>query len=311
SVLIISIKAEALEIRWNDESRDTIFINSALTDARKERFDDAGARVEFFARRFIGKPYKGHTLEGEREWLTINTDYLDCTTFVDMALALAKTSYSDTLTKEQTAYNLENMRYRNGQSEDYASRLHYNSDWACDNIMRANITDVTPDIYGCRYLTRNLNFMSTHRSLYPALSDKSQFEKIVEIEKNYIDCKIPYIPTASISNPKVLQSLKEGDIIGFATGVQNLDMAHLGIIVMQKGVPFVLHASSSHGKVEISRLPLPEFVKNNKKWVGIRVFRLNQPDNSTNQDFTSQIPFCRLFQQMISAAEHYISALLP
>ncbi|MDE5869798.1 MAG: DUF1460 domain-containing protein, partial [Muribaculaceae bacterium] len=232
---LISSNASAIEIRWNDESRDTLFINSALADAKKEKFDDAGSRITFFARKFIGKPYKGHTLEGEQEWLTINTDFLDCTTLVDMALALAKTSYTDTANKELTASNLENMRYRNGQGEDYASRLHYNTEWAADNIRRGNITDVTPDISGCKYLTRNLNFMSTHRSLYPALSDKSQYEKIVETEKNYLNCKIPYLPTASLSNPDLLSSIKEGDIIGFATENKNLDMAHLGIVVMLKG----------------------------------------------------------------------------
>ena len=42
------------------------------------------------------------------------------------------------------------------------------------------------------------------------------------------------------------------------------------------GVPHLLHASSSSGKVELSGIPLDDFMKRNPSLLGIRVFRLKE-----------------------------------
>lgn len=300
------------EIRWNNEAADTLNLNKLLKEATYLKFDNPGERVAFFGKKFIGYPYKAHTLEGEIELLTIHTEDFDCTTFVDVALALALASAVEDSNYQTFATILENMRYRDGECRDYASRLHYNTDWAAENIKRGKIIDVTPDLPGKEYLVRTLDFMTTNRSLYPALSDSDSYSKIKEVEKKYQNYKIPYIPVASLTNPKLIASLKEGDIICFATNRKDLDMAHLGILIFQNEKPYIMHASSSHGKIEISRLQLPEFVRNNKKWTGIRVLRLSSSALKDDKNyFTSQLPFCQLFLQMISEVEHYISALLP
>ena len=57
-------------------------------------------------------------------------------------------------------------------------------------------------------------------------------------------------------------------------GLKDLDVSHMGIIVIEKGEPYLLHASSSHGKVEITNVPLSEFMKKNRSLTGIRVIRL-------------------------------------
>ena len=50
----------------------------------------------------------------------------------------------------------------------------------------------------------------------------------------------------------------------------------MGIIVKESpdAEPYLLHASSSDGKVEISQRPLDDFLKKNRQWLGVRVFRL-------------------------------------
>ena len=44
--------------------------------------------MAFYAKQLLGTPYVAHTLEGDREWLTIDIDELDCTTFVENVLAM-------------------------------------------------------------------------------------------------------------------------------------------------------------------------------------------------------------------------------
>ncbi len=47
----------------------------------------------------------------------------------------------------------------------------------------------------------------------------------------------------------------------------------MGIIVKDApdAEPHLLHASSTHGKVEVTALPLAEFMKKNRRWLGVRV----------------------------------------
>ena len=67
----------------------------------------------------------------------------------------------------------------------------------------------------------------------------------------------------------------EGDVLALVSTLRDLDVTHMGIVVIEGGVPYLLHASSSHGKVEVSEIPLSDFMKRNRQWAGIRVFRLN------------------------------------
>lgn len=71
-----------------------------------------------------------------------------------------------------------------------------------------------------------------------------------------------------------MAALRNGDIVALVTKLKNLDVTHMGIIIMQEGVPYLLHASSSHGKVELTSVPLADFMKKNLSLIGIRVFRL-------------------------------------
>ena len=269
--------SQNMNVKWHNEASDTTRITEMLKEAAKIKFSNPSEVVGWFGRKFIGTPYVAHTLEGEEESLTINLDELDCTTFVELATALAYTRDEDRQSWHDLVYNLRRLRYRGGDVDGYASRLHYICDWATDNIHRGNIVDITGDIPGCKYLIRTIDFMSSNRDKYPALSDSAEFAKIKGVENTYRNHKFPYIKTTDLNSKEVLKYLREGDILAFVTNLKNLDITHMGMVVKgDDGVLRVLHASSTNGKVEISESSLPVFVKRNPKWLGVRVFRLNQ-----------------------------------
>lgn len=273
----IFASAQTFKVRWHNEASDTIRITELLKQASHIRFDNPSARVGWFGRQFIGTPYVGHTLEGDEEMLTVNLDELDCTTFVELALALAYTTGEDRQGWHDFLYNLRRIRYRKGELDGYSSRLHYICDWAVDNIHRGNITDVTRDIPGSRELVRSIDYMSENRDRYPSLADSAQYARIRDIENGYRNHKFFYIKSSDIGSKLIQKYLREGDILAFVSKLKNLDVTHMGMIV--KGVDgelYVLHASSKDGMVEISQAPLARFLKNNPAWMGVRVFRLKE-----------------------------------
>lgn len=263
-------------VNWHNEASDTTVITEILSETAKQHFNDPGKRTEYIARKFLGKPYVAHTLESDTEELTVNLDELDCTTLVDVVMALSYSVGENRLSWQDFLYNLQRMRYRNGEINGYGSRLHYNCDWAIDNIHRGNFTDVTTRLARAKYIVRSIDFMSAHRDRYPALADSATFEKIQSIESNYRNHRFPYIKTHDLGYKDVKDALREGDILAFVSNIKNLDVTHMGIVVKENGTIKVLHASSTNGKVEISASPIEDFVKRNRNWIGIRIYRLKE-----------------------------------
>ena len=79
--------------------------------------------VLFFANKFIGKPYVAHTLEkGVEERLVVNLNQLDCTTYVEVVVALTLAARNGDTTFDRFLYYLQHLRYPNGVINGYASR---------------------------------------------------------------------------------------------------------------------------------------------------------------------------------------------
>ncbi len=268
------ISAQSMEVRWHNEESDTTRITEMLKEAAKLKFANASARTEWFGRQFIGTAYVGHTLEGDHEALTVNLDELDCTTFVETALALAYTAGERRSGWQNFVYNLRRIRYRGGEVDGYGSRLHYICDWAMDNMHRGNVTDVTRDLPKCKYVVRTIDYMSSHSDSYPALADSTELSRIKTVENGYRNHRFPYIKTSDLGSKDVLASLRPGDVLAFVSNLKDLDVTHMGLVVKDGDKLKALHASSSNGAVEVSETALPDFVKRNRAWIGVRVFRL-------------------------------------
>lgn len=262
------------DVRFHNETSDTLRLTQLLDQAAAQTFANPEARVAFFGRAMIGTPYVAHTLEGDEEILTVNLEELDCTTFVETAMALAYTVGETRRSWRDFVYNLRRMRYRNGEVDGYPSRLHYICDWAVDNIHRGNFRDATRDFPRGNELSRTIDFMTSNRDKYPALADSANYARIRSIESGYRLHRFPYIKTVDLGSKDMKASFHDGDVVALVSSLKNLDVTHMGIVVLQSGEPYLLHASSKNGKVEISDRPLAEFMKRNRQWIGVRVFRL-------------------------------------
>lgn len=277
SLLALSLHVYALDIRtvrFYDEESDTSKITSILSGVDIRGNWEPGDKVVEIGMMFLDTPYVASTLEGKPEMLTVNVSQYDCTTFVETVIAMVKTLQEGRNSWRDFLFNLQNIRYRSGEIDGYPSRLHYITDWGMDNVYRGNFSEATTSINRHQFAVRSLDFMSRNASSYPALSDSMNLVRIKEVENGYRNVRFPYIKTINLSKTDVIDQLKNGDILAFVTNISNLDVSHMGILVFKDGVPHVLHASSSAGKVVLTQDSLYDFLKKNRNLIGVRVFRL-------------------------------------
>lgn len=249
-------------------------------ESQKSRFDELqprlsqvqaatrGDRLAAVGRIFLGVPYEPNTLEvNDEEALVVRFDGFDCFTFAESVLALAHApaAYQD--------YRdlLQDLRYRNGQIQGYASRLHYTSDWAHENVKNGHVADVTQAIGGVPY-EKTIDFMSKHRQSYQALkSDDGALAQIREVEQKLNQHKRYYLPKDQLA--QVEGRFKEGDILAITTSIAGLDVVHVGLAVFVDGRLHMLHASSKNKKVEITDEPLVDYLARHRTQTGVMVFR--------------------------------------
>lgn len=262
-------------VRYNCIQQDTAFITSIIDLSRTTKLSTPAERIVFVARQFMGVPYQSSTLEGDPEMLTINMSAVDCTTFVENVLALAMTIAEDTTTYKDFEKRLQSIRYRNGEISGYSSRLHYVSDWIADNSARGNFSEVTQDFPRTSKKTICLDYITTHRNSYSALKENDEeYALMQEIEKGYHNYTYTYIPTQMLASKQMQRNLKNGDIVLLTTNIKGLDVTHMGIIVMQQGQPYLLHASSRSNQVAVEKQSLYNYLTTNRKMNGIRIVRL-------------------------------------
>ena len=281
TLLLSTIAVNAASQQWMRFhcEKDTAVINQLLKSGYDSKITDPGKLMAFYGNKLLGTPYVAHTLECDEgeELLTINIEELDCTTFVETLYALTRTTLNGRYSWRDFANNLESIRYRNGQIDGYAGRLHYISDWIIDNAHRGLVTEITSSIPGTRYETKTLDFMTSHRDLYPALADSATFAQLKSFEIAYRSHRFPYINKNSAGSKKVTEKLKNGDIIALVTKTDGLDVSHMAIIVAdEKGVFHMLHASSAKKEVILESDDLKETLRRNRSCSGIRVIRIKE-----------------------------------
>ena len=131
---------------------------------------------------FVDTPYKAGTLEvDDAEDLIINCDEVDCTTFVEYALAMALCpQQGDDMQESDFARNLQRIRYRDGKIDGYTSRLHYISDWINNGVRQGFLEDVTA-AHSPFTQKLSISYMSTHPQLYKSL--KNSPENVAQMAK--------------------------------------------------------------------------------------------------------------------------------
>jgi Protein of unknown function (DUF1460) len=220
---------------------------------------------------FINAPYQAATLEAPgKEKLIVNLSSFDCTTFVETVLALARCAFHGKITPAEFRRSLKLIRYRQGTIAGYSSQLHYFTDWLRDNEKKKTLKNVSRQ-FDAEAQRKKINYMTTHRESYAALSNEDEFQKMLLVEKNISRKAFHIIGKDKVSRQKA--QIKNGDIIAFATNQAGLDVAHVGFAYWQDKNLHLLHASSKEGGVVISVKTLAAYLKNNKKYFGVILAR--------------------------------------
>jgi Protein of unknown function (DUF1460) len=207
----------------------------------------------------------------EEEGLDVNLKKFDCVTFVENMVALTQTRRAMPSAFDTFKKNLTNIRYRNSVI-DYASRLHYFSDWLFENEKRGLLRNITKDIGGQIY-PKNVFYMSYKKdTLYGNMADSATFIAVQAVEKEITKRQKFYIPKDKISD--VESKIRDGDVIAVTNRLEGMDIAHTGFAIRKNGRVHMIHASSQFHKVVITDVPLADYVMKNKAQTGIMVGRL-------------------------------------
>ncbi len=237
-----------------------------------------GDVIAAIGKSFIGTEYVAHSLEkGKTETLVIDLTGLDCTIFLENDLVFARCIKEKKTTFEDYEKELTKIRYRDGKIDQYPSRLHYFSDWIFNNEAKGIVKNISKEIGG-ESLKFNVDFMSTHPDSYVQLKNNPDFIPIIRKQEESINSReYFYIPKEKVA--LVEKGIHNGDLIAITSNVKGLDINHVGIAVkMDDGRIHFMHAPNVGYKVQITEIPLADYLKKIKTDTGIIVLRALEPE---------------------------------
>ncbi|MDX8341132.1 DUF1460 domain-containing protein [Draconibacterium sp. IB214405] len=268
--LLISVLT-SFSAKSTDNKKDKQICQDILFELKNQNNKTTAELVVEAGKLLMNTPYVANTLESSPEQLIVNLRELDCTTFAENCLALARTSKSTNSGFEDFKKELQHIRYRDGKIDGYPSRLHYFSDWIANNEEKQLTESVSASICNTKF-EKKINFMSHHPDSYKALANNAVFLAAIDKQEKQLSERVMYyIPTEELEAHKSL--LKDGDIIGITTNIDGLDITHVGIIVFKGNELHFMHASSKAQKVILSEETLYNYLSSRKSATGIMVAR--------------------------------------
>lgn len=241
-----------------------------------------GELIAEIGRSFVGTAYVPRTLEVEGpERLVINFRELDCVTFVENVLSVARLVKSDVGSRlsaregveREYAAALTAFRYRDRTINGYGSRLHYFTDWIGDAEVKGLLLDITDDLGGVADRER-INFMSTHVGAYRQLTEAANLERVGQTERRLSAMGRRFIPENKIAD--ISHQIRNGDVIAATSTVEGLDVAHTGLALWVDGTLRLMHAPLVGDVVQISEETLAERILRIAGQDGIIVARLTE-----------------------------------
>jgi hypothetical protein len=211
---------------------------------------------------FLDTKYVAFTLElwEDREACVVNLRGLDCVTFFESSLGIARMIGRGETTPEDLVREVTFTRYRGGRIGDYTSRLHYTCDWMYDNAQKGAVRLLTPDLPGAERFTEKVYFMSGKPNAYKQLKANPRLvPTIASLEAAINARETYYVPVDRIENIEPL--LQTGDIVGITAGQKGIDCAHTGMCFRDAdGTLRFMHAGQSAGRVLLDKR-LSEYLK--------------------------------------------------
>lgn len=262
-----------------DNFKGDLVFNRILTEANKNKWRTLpiGDLMGNIARQFEGTPYKEGTLEltPDREICSVNLNGLDCVTFFESTLDLARIKGGHT--PKDLLAEISLTRYRGGVPGDYSTRLHYFSDWLVDNDKKHVVKIL--DLPGAETFSEKVGFMSTHPRSYKALVAHPELIPVIKNQEATINNRaLKYIPIDKMA--AIESQLKTGDIVGVTTDIKGLDIAHTGLVIRdKKGIAHFMDASSLKRKMKVTLEPLSisQSLKQSKNFTGAMFARPLKP----------------------------------
>ena len=255
------------------DEQDRVSIEKWLQEAVSLPKDSC--RTLHFAKKMLGVPYVAGTLDGnEEEQLVVLVDSLDCTTFVETVLAFCIADKRGERDYEGFKKALTQIRYRDGILNGYTSRLHYFSDWICNNEQMGFVKECTSETACSLPKELWLDFMTTHVDSYlPMKKNPELVKEMTSHEKNWQGTVVSYIPKEKLNLPPEGLKIKDGDVLALVTNIKGLDVVHVGFAFWKDNQLHLLHASSSAKKVIEDPKTQYESSKNTKAHIGVRAIR--------------------------------------
>jgi len=232
SVLCLSIPN--LRAQDQKEINEAIYNRVAASVQNKVNLPTGELALEI-AKNFLGTPYVAFTLEVVPESLQVFLDKTDCILFVELCSCMALTLKGEKIvqgsfpeyTKPSYAllcHNIQNMRYRKGVVDGYASRCHYTSEWliqAAGNHVLYEYTSSLGKLYD-----QEFSFMSSHHKSYPQLIDDAVEAAKVARTEQWLNGQGPYwiISQEDLFKDEIISQIKDGDIITFISTQKGLDL---------------------------------------------------------------------------------------
>lgn len=192
-------------------------------------------RIRFFSAQFLGKPYLlGPTGESYLDTIDvkplINTDSLDCVTFIEHVLALSKSPTLDSLFG-----TLQRIRYFDGKIA-YKFRKHYFvEDWLGEGTFARQIF-LPNDTAETRTLPKQKFFRD--KGISYSEKDPELYLRYLPLEKALEFSKSPWQGESTVRG------------VGFVSRLKTIDTFHVGFLLLDKGQkPVLRDASFKFGKV--------------------------------------------------------------
>jgi len=204
---------------WTQKKLDSLWHESS-------GINDAGLRIDYLSKQFLGTPYQESTLIGDinsPEVFVINLEAVDCFTFLDYIESMRRSFSFDEFRE-----NLRKVRYRGGEV-NFKDRNHFFADW-CE--FNSNfIDDITGQLGGKKVIAV--------MKLLNQKDDGTYFLPGIQLRERLIT----YIPVNMIDN-SIFSQLRTGDYIGIYSKKKGLDVSHVGIFIKQEHKKYLRHASS-------------------------------------------------------------------
>jgi hypothetical protein len=239
-----------------------------------ETFGAYLARTAFFQK---GAGYEPVPAPTSPETLRVELSRFECVTFIESSLAVARCGFRGDPSESCFERELVASRYRGGTLSNYASRLHYFDDWIDDNEARKRLENVTSALGGVP-LTRSYFHISSRVLPRSEVSKDALAALTREVEAT--EARLSRTAHRVLSRdraPRVLDQLEDGDLVAFVRERPGLLIHHAGFIYRAGGKPRLLHASSYHGRVVLTREDVASYLLRRPERQGIVVARPSSP----------------------------------